>query len=187
MKSAVKKEDYPKFNLPQITFAGRSNVGKSSLINTIIGRKNLARTSSTPGKTRTINFYLVNKKFYFVDLPGYGYAKVPERLRQGWRNMLNDFFQATNNVLLSFVVLDCRRDISDLDLQMIDWLRHYKIKTIFIITKIDKLSTKQLNRQKDSIIDKLPEVDNNMIVFFSAKTGAGKKEILKFIGQMIGD
>jgi len=185
IQSAVRKEDYPKLNLPHITFAGRSNVGKSTLINTIVGKKNLAKTSSSPGKTRTLNFYLINKKFYFVDLPGYGYAKVPKPIRQQWKNMITEYYEAAEKIISSFIILDARREISPLDIQMLDWFNYYKIETILIINKIDKLKKGELPRRKRAIIDKLAWVDNNKVVLFSAKTGKGKKEILKHIEQSI--
>lgn len=172
-------------NLPHITFAGRSNVGKSSLINSLVGRRNLAKTSSTPGKTRTINYFTINGRFYIVDLPGYGFAKVAENVRQQWKLMINDYFQSSKNILLTFLLLDSRRDISILDFQMIECLNFFKLKTIYIMTKIDKLNAGKLKKQRNSIIDKLNLLDNNMIVLFSAKTGEGKEDILKLIDQNI--
>jgi GTP-binding protein len=185
LKSAVNKEDYPQKVLPQIAFAGRSNVGKSSLINSLVCRKNLAKTSSTPGKTRTINFFIINNEFYIVDLPGYGYAKASEIMRQQWKNMITEYFQSSNSINLSFLLLDSRRDISPLDFQMIEWFNFFKLKTIYIITKIDKLKSSELKKQLRLFIDKLKPIDNNMIIPFSAKTNEGKEDILKLIEKNI--
>jgi len=185
LKSAVIKEDYPKIALPEIIFSGRSNVGKSSLINSIVGRKNLAKTSSVPGKTRTLNFYLINNSFYIVDLPGYGFAKVPDSVRKQWSNMISDYFNSSCKIISSFLILDSRRDVSELDIQMIDWFKYYKIEPIIIITKIDKLKKHELLKRKIAIIDKLIPFDCNKIVLFSAKTGQGKKDVMKLMGHIV--
>jgi GTP-binding protein len=183
IKSAVKRDDYPKIEFPQFAFVGRSNVGKSSLINVLCNQKTLAKTSSIPGKTRLINFFLINKEFYFVDLPGYGYAKVPEKIRLNWKDMITEYFQTENQIAAAFLILDSRREPSELDLMMAEWFRFYKIKSIFIINKIDKLNRSELLMQKEKIVDKLPDVNNNSVVLFSAKTGSGKAEILKLLSN----
>lgn len=185
VKSAVKWDDYPKLNLPQITFVGRSNVGKSSLINTLCGVKGMAKISSTPGKTRTINFYLINNSFYFVDLPGYGYAKVPKNVRLSWQDMITEYFRSKSKIIASILIVDCRRELAELDFLMLEWFRFYKIRTIVIMTKIDKLKRGQLLMQKQKIVDKLPDVHNNDFILFSAKTGTGKVEILKSLTHII--
>src|SRR5690625_4288874 len=139
--SAVTKEQYPKTDLPEIALAGRSNVGKSSFINKLIDRKNLVRTSSKPGKTRTLNFYNINDIFYFVDVPGYGYAKVSRSEREKWGRMIETYFETRDQLRAVVLILDIRHDPSKEDMQMIDYLRYYEIPIIIIGTKMDKIST----------------------------------------------
>src|SRR5690625_2766176 len=134
--SAVKKEQYPKTNLPEIALAGRSNVGKSSFINQIIGRKNLVRTSSTPGKTRTLNFYLVNDSFYFVDVPGYGYAKVSKREREKWGEMLEHYFEMREQLRLVVLVIDSRHRPTNEDMQMVKYVTYLQLPLVIIATKV---------------------------------------------------
>lgn len=139
-KVAVKKETYPANNLPEFAFAGRSNVGKSSFINAMLGRKNLARTSSTPGKTRTINFYKVNEDLRLVDLPGYGYAKVSKKEKDSWANIINEYLETRENLLETILLVDIRHDPTQLDLQMYDYLLASGFSGIVIATKKDKIS-----------------------------------------------
>ena len=124
VKSISKKDQYPKYKLPEIAFIGRSNVGKSTFLNSICGRKNIAKVSSTPGKTRFINYYLVNESYYFVDLPGYGYARLPKNILYSWKELIEDYLLNSKNLVLIFLLIDSRQNPMKSDLAMIDWLNH---------------------------------------------------------------
>lgn len=172
IKSATLPSQYPEGNLPEIAFAGRSNVGKSSLINTITRKKNLARTSSTPGCTRVINFFIVNNKISLVDLPGYGYAKAPTASREEWRPMIETYLKQRKSLKSVIVILDVRRNPSEKDLNLLDWLSHYGIIPTVVLTKIDKISRSQA-RVRQQKIKKLLALSTDPILF-SAQTGEGK-------------
>lgn len=146
--SAVKKEQYPTDGLPQIALVGRSNVGKSSTINTLINRKNFARVSQTPGKTRTINFYKINKEFYLVDLPGYGYAKLSKQEKASWGKVMEEYFSHCNNLKHVFLLVDIRHEPKEDDFVMMEYIRYYNIPVSIIATKSDKLTR---NHQNQSI------------------------------------
>lgn len=163
----------PKDRRPQIAFAGRSNVGKSSLLNRITGHKRLAKVSQTPGKTRSLNFYLVNEKFYFVDLPGYGYARAPKSERGRWARLIEEYLEQSTRLVGLIVLLDCRREPNEHDLQLLGWLAEKELPGIAIVTKADKLNRDKLNRKVKQIEAEfgLPAIP------FSIVTGAGKKEI----------
>jgi len=164
--SSASGADIADDGMKQIVFTGKSNVGKSSLINSILNRKNLAKTGNTPGKTRLINFFLINSFFYFVDLPGYGYASVSKTERQKWKKMINEFFKNSKKVSLAFSILDIRHDPSENDLALIEMFENYKIPQIIILNKKDKLSNNELFVRKkafsilfdsyNTIIDLLP-------------------------------
>jgi GTP-binding protein len=181
--SAKEPAHYPPAGLPEIAFAGRSNVGKSSLINTLLNRKKLARTSNTPGRTQEINFFLVNERFAFIDLPGYGYAKVPEAIRKQWGPMVETYLRERDTLRLVVVILDVRRDPSGEDLQLMQWLQFYRIRFLVCLTKTDKVSNNQLSerRRRIGMALELPPVPAP--IAFSAKTGEGKellwREIVK--------
>ena len=153
--SAVSSKQYPQNYDIEFAFVGRSNVGKSSLINSLTNRRGLAKTSKTPGKTQLINYFKINGSFYFVDLPGYGFAKVPENVRKNWGDIIEEYLSSDRNKLV-FVLLDIRRIPSADDLQMIEWLKHYNIEYKIIFTKMDKLSNnekfKQLKELKNILI-----------------------------------
>jgi len=170
-------KDFPRFRLPEIAFVGRSNVGKSSLINTLLTRKRLVGVSSTPGKTRAIDFFRVNDKFRFVDLPGYGYAKVPESVRNAWKQLI-DAYLVDRETLVSVVwILDIRRELSDLDRMLYDWLCSYSIPYIPVCTKADKVPQGGRAKRKEALRKSLdPDAD---VVLFSAKTGLGKDVLWK--------
>jgi GTP-binding protein len=172
--SAREPAHYPPAALPEIAFAGRSNVGKSSLINTLVKRKGLARTSNTPGRTQEINFFAVNNRFAFIDLPGYGYAKVPEKIRKNWGPMIETYLRDRQTLRLVVLILDIRRDPSDEDHQLIKWLQHYRLPFLIVLTKIDKVSRNQLVERKRRIGEDLGLVSVMQPVSFSAKTGEGK-------------
>lgn len=178
--SAVKQWQYPRSELPEIAFAGRSNVGKSSLINKLVNRKNLVHTSRTPGRTQTINFFLINKQLVFVDLPGYGYAKVPKKIQRQWGPMVENYLSRRKNLELVVLILDIRRIPSKGDQGLISWLLEKNIPYHVVLTKIDKL--KPQNRKKQQkIIASLLEISHDKLFLFSAKTGEGKEELWKYI------
>ena len=185
IKSAVKPDQYPAAVLPEIAFTGRSNVGKSSLINTLVNRKRLVKTSATPGRTQLINFFLINKTFSFVDLPGYGYAKVPASVRKKWGPMIETYLSTRKTLKGVALIMDIRRFPSIQELNFIEWLYYYNIPGILILTKADKLSkTKQLTQQ--AIIGKALSVDKDDLILFSAKSRLGKDVVWDAIEELIG-
>ena len=137
----------PKNELREVLFIGRSNVGKSSLLNKLSGKKNMARSSAIPGKTREINYYIINDAFYFVDLPGYGYAKVPEQMRAGWKKLIEDFLKRGGPIALAMQLIDSRQEPTPLDLMMMDWLVYYAVPYLLVLTKSDKLPVSKLRKQ----------------------------------------
>ncbi len=176
VKSAVKPEHYPDSKLPEVAFAGRSNVGKSSLINRLLNRKKLVRTSRTPGCTQTINFFEINKEIMFVDLPGYGYAKVSKEARKKWGPMVEAYLTRRETLKLVVVILDIRRTPSPDDLNLVSWLVSRKIPYLVVLTKADKLKRHKQKQQKTLIAATLG-IDEEDISLFSAKTGQGKEEL----------
>src|SRR5690625_588909 len=152
--SAVSKDHYPKDSLPEIALAGRSNVGKSSFINRMIQRKNLVRTSSKPGKTQTLNFYKINEQFYFVDVPGYGYAKVSKTERDKWGVMMEEYFQSRGNLRVVVLITDIRHEPTTDDVQMYMYLKHFDLPVLIIATKLDKVPkskrARHLKRTKET-------------------------------------
>ena len=178
-------KDLPKDGLPEIAFAGRSNVGKSSLINTLLGQKRLALTSSTPGKTRTINFYRVEDQFYLVDLPGYGFAKVSEAMRRQWRRLIESYFENSAHLRGAVVVVDARHDPTELDVQMATWLKELEIPFVVAATKVDKLSVSALQKslkQHRRTFLALNAVD---VLPFSAVKKTGKRELWHHIWSRV--
>ena len=172
----------PKSVLSEFVFVGRSNVGKSSLINIICNKKRLAKIGSIPGKTRQLNYFLINEEFYLVDLPGYGYAKVPEQIRAGWRKLVEDYISERENVNMVFVLIDARHEPTYLDELMVSWLEYYKIPFSVVLTKADKISKNKMEKQ----IYRASKIVNNEdlcqdYIPFSILTGEGKNEILKLI------
>lgn len=169
-KVAVEEKQYPKENLPEFAFAGRSNVGKSSFINAMLNRKNLARTSSTPGKTRTINFYKVNDDLRLVDLPGYGYAKIAKSEKEKWAGIINRYLENRENLLETILLVDIRHEPTALDKQMYDYILDSGFSGIVIATKKDKIKRSQVDKQISLIAKKLGvEHRENIIPFSSAK------------------
>ena len=177
IKSAVWPPQYPPATLPEIAFAGRSNVGKSSLINTLVGRKNLAKTSNTPGRTQLINFFSINETLSFVDLPGYGFAKVSQSVKKNWGEMVAAYLKERQSLALVIFILDIRRDPSKDDLSLRDWLEHYRIPYLYVLTKADKLSNNQSVSQCSKIERDLHAEAGRGIILFSAKTEKGKNDI----------
>jgi GTP-binding protein len=181
--SAVRPEQYPPADLPEFAFAGRSNVGKSSLINTLVSRKKLVLTSSTPGKTRLINFFRVNDALMFVDLPGYGYARVSEDERRKWRPMIERYLSARENLKTVVVILDIRRTPNEEDAQLLDWLARREIPTVLVVTKSDKLSKTAQAKQRRAIADTL-EVDPEELLLFSSKSRQGRELLWRILSDL---
>jgi GTP-binding protein len=181
VKSAVWPPQYPPATLPEIAFVGRSNVGKSSLINTLVGRKNLAKTSNTPGRTQLINFFTLNEKVSFVDLPGYGFAKVSQSVKKDWGDMIEAYLRERLSLALVVFILDIRRDPSEDDLSLRDWLEHYRIPYLYILTKADKLSNNQAIAHQRAIERTLRVSAGKKPILFSAITQKGKSEIWQFL------
>lgn len=167
-KVAVLEKQYPLANLPEFAFAGRSNVGKSSFINAMLNRKNLARTSSTPGKTRTINFYKVNDDLRLVDLPGYGYAKVAKKEKEKWAGIINKYLETRENLLETILLVDIRHEPTDLDKQMYDYILHSGFSGIVIATKKDKIKKSQVEKHISVIAKKLGVEHRENIIPFSS-------------------
>lgn len=167
-KVAVKKENYPSNNLPEFAFAGRSNVGKSSFINAMLGRKNLARTSSTPGKTRTINFYRANEDLRLVDLPGYGYAKVSKKEKDSWEKIISEYLENRENLLETILIVDIRHEPTSLDVQMYNYINNLGFSGIVIATKKDKISKGLVKKNIDIIAKKLDVPAKENIIAFSS-------------------
>jgi GTP-binding protein len=171
--SAVRPQQYPAEELPEFAFAGRSNVGKSSLINTLVSRRKLVQTSSTPGKTRLINFFRVNGALMFVDLPGYGYARVSEEERLKWRPMIEKYLSSRENLKAVVLILDIRRTPNEEDAQLLNWLARREIAAVLVVTKTDKLSKTSQAKQLKIIAGAL-ETDPEELVLFSAKSRQGR-------------
>ncbi|WP_062199003.1 ribosome biogenesis GTP-binding protein YihA/YsxC [Massilibacterium senegalense] len=177
--SAVKEEQYPTDDLVEFALAGRSNVGKSSFINKMIGRKNLARTSSKPGKTQTLNFYKINDAFYFVDVPGYGFARVSKSEREAWGRMIETYLGQREPLKMVLLIVDLRHAPSKDDQLMYEWLKHYDIPTMIVATKADKIP-KGKHQKHIKIVKETLQVDkNDTVVLFSSETGLGKEETWK--------
>ena len=173
-KSAFNETHWTTDKLSEISFLGRSNVGKSSLINSLLQRKGLARTSNTPGRTQSINFFLINEKFYFVDLPGYGYARVSKTMRADWGVMAEEYLAKRRELVLSIQLVDSRHSPTELDKQLNEWLVFNQKPHIIVATKSDKLSTNKLKKSFDEIKSVLPE---SKIIAYSATTGKGRDAV----------
>lgn len=184
-KIAVKKDQYPAENLKEIALAGRSNVGKSSFINTLINRKNLARTSSQPGKTRTINFYNIDDKFRLVDLPGYGYAKVSKSEREKWAGYINSYLSERKNLVDVFLIIDFRHGPTELDLIMYDYIIQNGFSGTVIASKFDKVKKSQQAKNLKMIYDKFGLTDKSLVIPFSSETKHNKDLVLKKLYQLI--
>jgi GTP-binding protein len=176
----------PKDNFPEIVFIGRSNVGKSSLLNKLCNRKGLARISSTPGKTRELNYYLVNKEMYFIDLPGYGYAKVAEQVKAGWTSLIESFFNDRRQIALGVQIVDARLGPTELDTTMMGWLDFYDVPFVLVLTKADKIPFNKLQTQIKNVQDRLGKYKQlSAVLQFSAVTGDGRYDLLNTIESFV--
>lgn len=184
IKSVNSLDQLPKLRLPEIVLCGRSNVGKSSFINSLFNKKNLAKTSSTPGKTRSINFYSIDDIFYLVDLPGFGFAKTSLEERKKWKTLINDFLLKSAYIKLIFHLIDSRHIPSQLDIQMNQLLLEYKLPYIFILNKVDKINLSERKKYFIEFNKIFPEsILNENTIFYSTITNEGKKEIISLLQQ----
>ncbi len=187
MISAVSAEQYPRASLPEFAFVGRSNVGKSSLINSLLNRKKLVKISGTPGKTQMINFFDVNHELVFADLPGYGFAKVPKSVQKKWQDLVEQYLLKRDNLRTVVLILDIRRKPTDLDLHMQEWLEQYQVDTILVATKTDKLSQAEQSKQLKQIRSAFLEGADKELVAYSSKNQKGRKELWKLLLKRMAD
>lgn len=185
LKSAFQESHYPPSDKPEIAFAGRSNVGKSSLINTLVNRRGIAKTSSRPGRTQAINFFEVNSRFYLVDLPGYGYARVPIKVKASWGEMVETYLRRRPNLKCVVVILDLRRDPTKGDKDLLEWLKQYEINAVVVLTKSDKLSKQKAASKAKLIREELAAVYSGNLMLFSAKTRVGRDEVWKKLNRLM--
>ncbi|RJX41439.1 YihA family ribosome biogenesis GTP-binding protein [Paenibacillus pinisoli] len=183
--SAVRPDQYPEDALPEVALAGRSNVGKSSLINKLIMRKNLARTSSQPGKTQQLNYYRVNDMIYLVDFPGYGYAKVSKTQREKFGEMIETYLQEREPLKLQLLVIDIRHEPSKDDVLMYNWLKHFEIPTCIVATKADKIPRSKWDKHIKMIKTTLEADPRDSVVLFSSETGLGREQLWDVINEAI--
>ncbi|WP_059171309.1 ribosome biogenesis GTP-binding protein YihA/YsxC [Bacillus sp. FJAT-27445] len=184
--SAVKPEQYPDSALPEFALAGRSNVGKSSFINKLLNRRNLARTSSKPGKTQTLNFYLINEELFFVDVPGYGYAKVSKTEREAWGKMIETYITSREQLKAVVMITDLRHPPSADDRMMYDFLKHHQIPCIVIATKADKIPKGKWQKHLKITKETLDVDPADPIVLFSSETGEGKDKVWALFKEYMG-
>ena|SRR5438874_13279272 len=182
LKSAFKEDDWPKDPRPEIAFLGRSNVGKSSLINSLLSVRGLARTSSTPGRTQSLNFFLINDEYKFVDFPGYGYARVPGKIKSSWSEMATSYLAKRRQLVLSIHIVDSRHEPTKQDLQLHDWLEESDKPRLVVATKSDKLSNNELRKNLEHIARVL---NDDSVVAYSAKSGRGRDELWRAIRSAI--
>ena len=182
IKSAFVEADWPRDSLSEIAFMGRSNVGKSSLINSLLGVRGLARISSTPGRTQSLNFFLVNNQFRFVDLPGFGYARVPKSIKSTWGEMVTSYLAKRSQLVLSIHIVDSRHEPTKLDLQLHDWLKYSAKPGLIVATKSDKLSNNEL-RQSMARFKRVFGEDS--VVAYSARTGRGRDQVWRMIESVL--
>lgn len=179
--SAAAPKQFPTDNRIEIAFVGKSNVGKSSLINTLTNRRGLAKTSSTPGKTRLVNFFLINDEFYFVDLPGYGYAKVSKALKENWGSMIESYLVGRKNLKKILLLVDSRHRPTEDDILMYNWIKHYGHEVVIVATKSDKLSNNDRVKSSKVIREALELGKDDKLIYFSSLKKSGKEEVLDLI------
>jgi GTP-binding protein len=180
IKSAFEESQWPRDRRPEIAFLGRSNVGKSSLINSLLRVKGLARTSSTPGRTQALNFFLINERFYFVDLPGYGFARVPKKIREEWGRLVSDYLAKRDSLVLSIHIVDSRHEPTSMDLQLREWLLFHGKPFLTVATKSDKLSQNELQKNLARVRRSLGAVEGGAggeVIAYSAVTGRGREGV----------
>lgn len=177
----------PENTLPEFAFAGKSNVGKSSLINGLMNRKSLARTSSSPGKTQTINYYNINNEMYFVDLPGYGYATANEKVKATWGKMIEDYLHQSKQIRAVFLLVDIRHAPSENDRIMYDWILDRGYRPIIIATKLDKIKRSQIDKQTKLICDTLDVIDDTIVIPYSSLSKQGREEIYELLETIVQD
>lgn len=185
IQSGVRMDQYPTDGLPEIVLVGRSNVGKSSLINALLNRRNLARTSNSPGKTRTANFYLVNEAFYLVDLPGYGYAKIAQTERKRFQRMVDDYIYTREQLKLIVQIIDFRHPPTSLDQEMHAFLQAVKTPKLLVANKTDKVGKAQWDAHSRAILAGLPGLRQDQLLLFSAETKQGADEVWRFISAAL--
>jgi GTP-binding protein len=185
VKSSFSEQDWPRTKLPEVAFLGRSNVGKSSLINSLLGTKGLARTSSTPGRTQALNFFLINRRFHFVDLPGYGYARVPRAIRESWGEIVESYLAKRESLVLLIQIVDSRHEPTKLDLQLREWLTAYAKPHLTVATKSDKLSQNLLSKNLRRAREVLGAQGSGEVVAYSAVTGFGRERVWRAIEEAL--
>lgn len=184
---AVRRSQYPENDKPEFMLVGRSNVGKSSFINAIVGRKNMAYTSGKPGKTQTLNFYIVNENFYLVDVPGYGYANVSKDVQQKFGKMIEEYLEKREQLIRVFMLIDFRHKPTEDDVLMYNFLKYYSIPVTIVATKVDKVGSSKVEHNKKEVLDTLNLVVGDDLVLFSSVTKKGKEEILSKIGKLVDE
>lgn len=184
---AVRTSQYPTDNKPEFVLVGRSNVGKSSFINSLIGRKNYAKTSATPGKTQTLNFYLCNDNFYLVDVPGYGYANVDKVTQKKFGLMIEEYLKTRENLKCVFMLIDGRMKPTENDILMYNYLKYYHLKTIIVATKYDKVKPSVREKTQKQIENTFELEKDDKIIYFSSVTKKGKEETLNVINSYLGE
>ncbi|MEE6449646.1 MULTISPECIES: ribosome biogenesis GTP-binding protein YihA/YsxC [Bacillaceae] len=182
--SAVRPNQYPDTQFPEIALAGRSNVGKSSFINKMLNRKALARTSSKPGKTQTLNFFLINEQLFYVDVPGYGYAKVSKKEREAWGKMIETYITTREQLRAVILLVDLRHSPTEDDVMMYDFLKHYQIPVIIVATKADKIPKGKWDKHAKVVREKLQIEEGDELILFSSETGMGKEKAWSVIDRM---
>src|SRR5881392_3239771 len=182
VKSAFDESQWPRGPLPEVAFLGRSNVGKSSMINSLLRVKGLARTSNTPGRTQALNFFLINERFYFVDLPGYGFARAPREVRESWGRLVTDYLAKRDSLVLSIHIVDSRHEPTKLDLQLREWLEGHAKPRLIVATKADKLSNNELRKSMERARRMFSD---DIVVAYSANTGQGRDEVWRRIEEAV--
>ena len=184
LTSVFDLKQLPPPEIPEIAFAGRSNIGKSSLLNCLIKRKNLVKTSAKPGKTQSLNFFLLDNSIYLVDLPGYGYARVSKKMQAAWQGLITSYLETRENLKCVIVIVDLRHEVKIADLQLVNWLRNYNKPFLLVYTKADKLSANQRSKNA-ALLDAGFGVSKSERLLFSAKTGMGRDNLLRALDSFI--
>jgi GTP-binding protein len=187
IKSAYRPDQYPPADRPEVAFAGRSNVGKSSLLNVLARRRNLARTGATPGRTQCINFFSLDERLHLVDLPGYGFARVPREVQQAWKPMVEAYLRERKTLRAVVVILDVRREPSGGDLDLLRWLQAYGVPAVVVLTKSDKLSRQKARSRAGKLGRELAPLSTGKPVLFSARTREGRGDVWRRIEEAVGE